>query len=87
MRSPSSMRCLHGLLTTRSNSTLCKCRELRITFPRSPTNHKLVEIDGCKIKTVQVGKLLGFYIYSLSIRRFWEERGTDYIQKDLRWNS
>ena len=61
--------------------------ELRITFPRSPTNHKLVEIDGCKIKTVQVGKLLGFYIYSLSIRLFWEERGTDYIQEELRWNS
>ena len=87
MRSPSSMRCLLGLLTTRSNSTPCKCRELRITFPRSPTNHKLVEIDGCEIKAVQVGKLLGFYIYSLSIRRFWEERGTDYIQEDLRWNS
>ena len=87
MHSPSSMRCLHGLLTTRSNSTPCECRELRITFPRSPTNHKLVEIDDCKIKIVQVGKLLRFDIYSLSIRRFWEESGTDYIQEDLKLNS
>ena len=84
MHSPSSIRCLHGLLTTRSNSTRCKCRELRISFPRSPTNHELVEIDGCKIKTVQVVKLLAFYIHSLSIRRVWGERGTDYIQEVLK---
>ena len=51
------------------------------------SNHKLVEIDGCKIKIVQVGKLLRFDIYSLSIRRFWEESGTDYIQEDLKLNS
>ena len=34
---------------------------LRITLARSPTKHELVEIDGCKIETIQIVKLLGFY--------------------------
>ena len=33
-----------------------------MSFAHSPTNHELVEIDGCKIETVQVVKLLGLYI-------------------------
>ena len=39
----------------------CKCNELKIAFARSPKNHKLVEIDGCEIHTVQVVKLVDFY--------------------------
>ena len=33
-----------------------------MSFAHSPTNHELEEIDGCKIDTVQVVKLLGLYI-------------------------
>ena len=60
MRSPSMLRCLHGLLRTSSNWPPHKRNVLRITFARSPKNHKLVEIDGCKVNTVV--KLLGFCI-------------------------
>ena len=38
-----------------------KCNELRISFVRSPTSYKLIEINGSKVSTVSVVKLLGEY--------------------------
>ena len=39
-----------------------KSNELKITFALSSKNRELVDIDRCKIHTVQVVKLVDFYI-------------------------
>ena len=38
-----------------------KCNELRISFARSPTSYEVIEINGSKVSTVSVVKLLGVY--------------------------
>ena len=38
-----------------------KCNELRVSFVRSPTSYELIEINGSKVSSVRVVKLLGVY--------------------------
>ena len=38
-----------------------KCNELRVSFLRSPTSYEFIEINGSKVCSVRVVKLLGVY--------------------------
>lgn len=64
--SPSNSQSMINKVATSSTLNLFqllpkKCNELRVSFVRSPTSYELMEINGSKVSSVRIVKLLGVY--------------------------